>query len=75
MLRRMDFEQLLSLQDVLDVKLCFEGMSLVEYELEWLELLLASGYTPRDYELLVDRRWDHLTKNFTVEQANPHRFS
>lgn len=71
----MDFEELLALQDVLDVKLCFEGMSLVEYELEWSDLLLASGYTPREYEQCVDRRWDHLKKDLIPKQTKPHHFS
>lgn len=57
---RMDFEQLLSLQDVLDERLVFGELTWSQYEREWLALLRAAGYTQRDYELGIHRRWDHL---------------
>lgn len=56
----MDFEQLLSLQDVLDERLVLGELTWSQYEREWLALLRAAGYTQRDYELGIDRRWDYL---------------
>lgn len=58
----MDFEQLLSLQDVLDTQLLDGVVSWAQYEREWLLLLSAAGYTLRDYELSIDRRWDYLDR-------------
>lgn len=57
---RMDFEQLLSLQDVLDERLVFGELTWSQYESEWLALLRAADYTQRDYELGINRRWDYL---------------
>lgn len=59
---RMDFEQLLSLQDVLDMQLFLGEMTWSQYERDWLSLLTAAGYTFRDYELGIDRRWDYLDR-------------
>lgn len=59
---RMDFEQLLSLQDVLDERLISGELGLFQYEREWAAVLLAAGYTARDYELGVDRRWDYIDR-------------
>ncbi len=58
--RRLDFEQLLSLQDVLDMQLVDQTMSLDEYEREWTSLLDSAGYTPEEYERLIDQRWDDI---------------
>lgn len=55
-----DFEQLLRLQDILDIRLFTGDMTWWQYEREFAALLLAAGYTYRDYQELVDRRWDHL---------------
>lgn len=57
---RMDFELLLSLQDVLDTRLVFGDLVWGQYEREWLQVLAAAGYTVREYELGIDRRWDNL---------------
>lgn len=57
---RMDFEQLLSLQETLDLRLFVEELTWSQYEREWLSLLAAAGYTLREYELGIDRRWDYL---------------
>lgn len=57
---QMSFEHLLMLQDVLDARLCFDGLPFHEYELAWSELLVVAGYTSHEYELLVDERWDRL---------------
>lgn len=59
--RRLDFEQLLLLQDVLDVRLVLGELSPPEHELEWTSLLSVSGYTSSEYELGIDDRWDRLT--------------
>lgn len=57
---RLEFEQLLRLQDILDVRLFLGDMTWGQYEREWLQLLAAAGYTLKEYELGIDRRWDHL---------------
>ena len=56
----MDFEQLLSLQEVLDLQLFTEHLTWQQYEREWLSLLKVAGYTLNEYELGIDRRWDYL---------------
>ena len=57
----MDLEQLLTLQDVLDYRLLMEdGLGWVQYEREFTLLLEAAGYTFKDYEEEIDRRWDRL---------------
>lgn len=61
-LARMDFEQLLDLQNTLDVRLFTGNLSWSQYEREWLSLLRASGYTLNDYEVGVDRRWDYIER-------------
>lgn len=59
---RMDFEQLLSLQDLLDAQLIREEMTWSQYESAWQDLLKAAGYTLGDYELGIDRRWDYIDR-------------
>lgn len=59
---RMDFEQLLALQETLDVRLFLEDLTWSQYEREWMSLLQAAGYTLREYELGIDRRWDYLDR-------------
>lgn len=59
---RMDFEQLLALQETLDLRLFVEELTWSQYEREWLSLLSAAGYTLREYELGIDRRWDYLDR-------------
>lgn len=58
----MDFEELLTLQDVLDQQLIHGEVSWAQYEREWIQLLAAAGYTPREYEQGIDRRWDYIEK-------------
>lgn len=58
----MDFEQLLSLQDLLDTQLILEEMTWSQYESAWKDLLKAAGYTMLDYELAIDRRWDYIDR-------------
>ena len=59
---RMDFEQLLSLQDLLDMQLFLGELTWSQYEREWLSVLSTAGYSFRDYELGIDRRWDYLDR-------------
>lgn len=56
----MHFEQLLSLQDVLDAGLCSGQFTLAQYEIEWSSLLETAGYSQSDYEDAVNSRWDYL---------------
>jgi len=65
---RMDFEQLLRLQNVLDLMLFTEHLSYDEYDREWNSLLSVAGYTMRDYEAGIDRRWDYIAQDF-IEKA------
>ena len=57
---RMNFEQLLTLQDDLDARFIRDELSLSQYEIEWSSLLSASGYTEQEYESGIDRRWDYI---------------
>lgn len=66
---RMDFESLLLLQDVLDVRLINGEIGLFEYEREWRSMLAAAGYTPKEYELGIDRRWDYILRLHRVTLA------
>jgi hypothetical protein len=59
---RLDFEQLLALQDVLDLNVVTNRISWTQYEREWLSLLKASGYTIDDYEEMIDCRWEDCKK-------------
>lgn len=54
------FEQLLVLQDRLDIELINGELSWSSYEREWLSLLRLAGYTIREYEILIDARWDYI---------------
>jgi len=65
----MHFEQLLLLQDVLDTQLINDEMSWRDYEREWLSLLNASGYTVKEYELAIDRRWDYIERLRSMAQT------
>jgi hypothetical protein len=56
----MDFEQLLSLQDILDIQLINGELTWLQYEREFMSLLRATGYSLRDYEEGIDRRWDYI---------------
>ncbi len=69
MIRRMAFNDLLDLQNVLDVQLVFGSMSMSDWEKEWAAVLGASGWTRSQYEVEIDRRWDHID----VPAAPPKR--
>jgi hypothetical protein len=55
---RLDFEDLLRLQDVLDIRLVLGEISWSRYEREWRHLLKVAGYSMIEYERCIDARWD-----------------
>lgn len=65
----MDFEQLLALQTVLDIRLHLEQLTWAEYEREFFDLLQAAGYTWNEYVIGIDRRWDYLHRVQRVVMA------
>lgn len=69
MIRRMAFNDLLELQNVLDAHLVFGTIDMCDWEKEWHAVLIASGWTVLQYEIEIDRRWDHLD---ALREA-PHR--
>lgn len=57
---RMQFEQLLLLQEALDEMWVSGVLSLDDYDSEWLSVLHAAGYSEEEYGQMIDDRWDRL---------------
>lgn len=72
MLSKMPFEDLLDLGDDIDERLASDRIDAGEAALEWDELLSASGWTEREFEDQIDRRWDYID---TLRVTPPKRTS
>jgi len=56
----MVFESLLGIELALEDSLIAGEICEEEYDAETSDVLLAAGWTHDEYELEIDRRWDHL---------------
>lgn len=58
--QKLSFEDLLSLQTVIDSMLVSGELSLTEHATTWKQLLIIAGCDDSEYERLIDERWDRL---------------
>jgi len=64
----MNFEDLLQVQDELDVQLVMGDISMSDYDREWSEILAVTGWTEKEYEEQIDRRWDYIDNFHAILQ-------
>lgn len=57
---KIQFEQLLRLQDVLDERTINQELTVNERTKEWETLLAVAGYTEQEYEELINDRWNFI---------------
>lgn len=55
---KLPFEQMSPLLDDLQLRLQRGDMSEFEFNAEYSDILRAAGWSPRDFEEEIDRRWD-----------------
>lgn len=56
--QRLKVEDLLRLLVILDKRLLDDNADVDDYEREWAATLEAAGYTLKEYEQIIDDRWD-----------------
>lgn len=69
--KRMPFEDLLELEKRLEQNLVDGKISAKQHAKEWDDVLRASGWTPSEYEIEQDRRWDYVDMLRAVPEK-PH---
>ena len=69
---RMSFEDLTSLLDDVSEVLIIGDKQFDEFEKNWMETVLVSGWSIDEFESEIDRRWTLSSSRKTMKQLSPN---